>query len=287
MKKLILTSLLVLLCACKETPVTGTPPEGEEENQEQTDGETPTDPQPEPEPEPEEPTSSWLPDEKIPLDAFGENFQAGIASPLARAKYMERTCVAATGFSAWEDLPLRRCKYSSMGQSVEVVMLNPGPRRLTAWLQDACKDLAKDYSLCMEKTYKHIIYQSGAQFPVGGVVIEDMDGNGRGNAYAFRNGVTIRIAAFSTGTESILSATQVARSYTDAASATYSYARPVSVTREQLTRYASASKLAIPALGTSSERKNVFNEVIGQFYRDSWKTNKSHILRAWVYAQGF
>lgn len=295
MRKFILISLLVFTCAaCKETPVPGTEPETDEENQEQTETPTPTptpipeaepEPQPEPEPTPVEP--AWLPESKIKLDAYGENFQAGIASPLANAKYMARNCVAAKGFTAWKDLPLERCSYRSGGQNAEVVMLNPGPRRLTAWLQDACKDLAKDTTLCMEKTYKQILYQSGAQFPVGGVVIEDMDGNGKGNAYAFRNGVTIRVAAFATATETLLTATQVARSYTDAASATYSYARPVSVTREQMTRYASAVKLTIPVLGASSERKNNYNELIGQLYRDSWSSNRSHVIRAWVYNQGF
>lgn len=35
--------------------------------------------------------------------------------------------------------------------------------------------------------------QSGAQFPVAGVVFEDMDGTGQ-RIYPFRNGVTVRVA---------------------------------------------------------------------------------------------
>lgn len=281
MPKILLASLIVLLCACQKVPAPEVNPGGSS-----NDGLTsPGDGEPADDPAP---STSWLSDEHIPLDATGEVFQAGIAAALAGADYMADDCAPATsGFSAWEDLPLERCKYHLNGQNAEVVMLNPGPRRLTAWIQDACEDLSSNVANCMQKTFRQVLYQSGGQFPVGGVVIEDMDGNGRGNAYAFRDGVTIRVAAFGTGTESLLTSTQVARSYTDASSATYSYARPVSVTREQMTRYAPVEGLTIPNLGSSSERKNSWHELTGKLYRESWFSNRSHIIRAWVYAQGF
>lgn len=231
--------------------------------------------------------STPIPDQDIKLDTFGEQFQKSIATRLEQSRYMEKNCQSVSSWSTWKDLPMKWCRYQTKGQSAEVLMLNPGPRRLTQWLQDACSSLSGNFNNCMEKSFKQILYQSGGQFPVAGVVIEDMDGNGKGNAYAFRNGVTIRVSAFSTGTEQILSSSLVSRAFTDPAMYTYTYGRPISITREQLSSYGRAHGLDLPNLGSSSERKNIYNEVMAELYQNAWHSQRNHILRAWIYAQNF
>lgn len=237
----------------------------------------------EPSPEPADPVvpHTWA-DAAVKLDATGEAFAASIATGLKNSRYMEDDCRDDRSWPLYGDLPVIRCKYGLGGQRAEVVMLNAGPRRLTAWLMDACRGLNENLTTCMNRGYRQILHQSGGQFPVTGVVLEDMSGNGKGEAFAFREGVTIRISNFGTGTESIISNAQVQAALTAPAMYTYSYGRPISVTREQMTAYAKKEGITIPALGTSSERKNSWHVLIGEMYRDSWKTGRSHILRAWL-----
>lgn len=234
-------------------------------------------------------SSSAMPvdDAKISLDTYGQNFQAAKANALKSSHYMEQNCTSVTTWNEWKNLPMKRCRYSSDGQTAEVLMLNPGPRRLTQWLEEACGELAENFDACVKGAFNQILYQSGGQFPVAGIVIEDMDGNGRGNAYAFRNGVTVQVAAFGTATENTVTQSMIDRSFTDAPIKTYSYGRPISVTREQLTAYAKHVGLSIPTLGASSGRDNSFNTVVGDLYRQAWRSSKNHVLRAWIYAQGY
>lgn len=238
--------------------------------------------------EPEDPVkpppvggNDWS-DAAVKLDATGEAFASSIANGLKASRYMEDECRDDRSWPLYGDLPVIRCKYGLGGQRAEVVMLNPGPRRLTQWLADACQGLNENLTTCMNRGYRQILHQSGGQFPVTGVVLEDMSGNGKGEAFAFREGVTIRISTFGTGTESIISASQVQAAMTATAMYTYTYGRPISVTRDQMTTYARKEGLTIPVLGTSSERKNNWHVLIGEMYRDSWKTGRSHILRAWL-----
>lgn len=230
-------------------------------------------------------TLNWS-DEKVALDSYGESFSKSIATQLKNSHYMEKNCVSDFSFADYGDLPVQRCSYTLNGQKAQVAMLNPGPRRLTAWLIEACSALSSNLQNCVQKSYNQILNQSGAQFPISGIVIEDMDGNGAGNAYAFREGVTVRVPSFGTGTESLVTSSQIAASFTDDPMYAYGYGRPISVTRPQLQTYASSVGLNIPNLGTSDQRLNIFYVVIGQLYRDSWVTGRSDIVRAWVKAQG-
>lgn len=232
--------------------------------------------------EPELMATDWR-DSAVKLNSVGETFQASIAQSLKAGLYMEGNCVPDMTWKAYGDLPVKRCKYSTGGQTAEVVMLNPGPRRMTAWLMDACSARSGDLVTCMNRAYKQIRYQSGGQFPIAGVVIEDMNGNGRGEAFTFREGVTIRISTFGTGTESKISASQVKASMTATPMYTYTYARPISLTREKMTSYAKQVGLSIPNLGTTSERKNNWHVLTGQLYREAWKTGRNHIIRAWIW----
>lgn len=233
---------------------------------------------------PESP-SSWD-DSNVALDSYGESFSKSIATPLKNSHYMEGNCKADNSIAVYGNLPVERCSYSLNGQKAEVSMLNPGPRRLTAWLIEACTALSTNLQNCVQKSYNQILGQSGGMFPVSGIVIEDMDENGKGNAYAFREGVTVRIPSFSSATESILTATQIQNSFTDAPMYTYGYGRPISVTRAQLTNYSGQFGLGLPYLGNSSDRDNAFNVSVGQLYRQAWMTGKNHIIRAWILDNG-
>lgn len=77
-----------------------------------------------------------------------------------------------------------------------VVLSDQEPERLTAWIANAVIETSRD-----QKTYaearaialaKSIEGQSGAQFPVVGLVWEDMEGTGHPVAYGFLDGVTVK-----------------------------------------------------------------------------------------------
>jgi hypothetical protein len=228
-----------------------------------------------------------LSESAIELDGRGEEFQAKISAGLEASHYMEGDCTEIGNWPGWEGLPLERCRYSTNGQTAEVVMLNPGPRRLTAWLENACRDLADDFENCLTKTYQNILNQSGAQFPVAGIVIEDMDGNGHGNVYAFRDGVTVKVSLFTTGSEALLAETQIQEALWAPPLHTYTYARPSSTTREQLATYGGAANLKLPSLAQTEEQSNAFHQTVGDLYRQAWFGSTNHVIRAWVAAQGF
>ncbi len=231
--------------------------------------------------------SEPLDDSQIVLDSFGERFQKAKASSLLAARYMEQNCKTITSWQNWNNLPMQLCTYQLLDKQAQVLMLNPGIRRLTLWLQNACKDLSINFANCMERSFNRIMHQSGAQFPIAGVVLEDMDGNKIANSYAFRNGVTVRVEAVSSGTESPLSSEQIEKSFTDEVVSTMTFGRPISTTRELMTAYAFFANLSIPDLGTSNERKNIYNTVIGDLYKQAWHSSENHIIRSWIYGQGF
>jgi hypothetical protein len=198
---------------------------------------------------------------------------------------MEESCSVKLDFSGWEKFPIHYCRYRSDGQTAEVAMLNPGPRQLTQWIQNACEAYSANLARCMDKTFRHILGQSSGQFPVTGIVVKDMDGNSKGNLYVFRNGVTVLIDTIETGSETPLTKKQQANSFIAQVRQTYSYARPVSLSREQMTAYAQIEKIQIPDLGTSSERKNNWNEVVRLLYQQAWGQEANHLIRAWVFSQ--
>ncbi len=236
-------------------------------------------------PKPKEPDVDLAGEERIALSPQGEHFQHAIAGRLRGAKYMEGVCRPVDQWGNWRHFPMKLCRYKTSGQTAEVLMLNPGPRRLTQWIEDACTSFAKNLVRCMHATFNRIMHQSGAQFPVAGIVIEDMDRNGRGNVYAFRNGVTVTIPSIRTATERLLTESEIASSFTDNPIITHAFARPSSTTRAQLISYFKAQSLPLPSNGTFPRRDNSFNELTRELYQQAWNSRQNHIIRAWVYAQ--
>lgn len=107
----------------------------------------------------------------------------------------------AVGIAGWEGFPTRLHSYKmSDGKTAKVIMCNADANRLARWVVSACLEVKQSAdSQWTDRLAKHIISQSGGQFPVAGIVYENMDG--QGNAiYVFRNGVTCTIAAVANGT---------------------------------------------------------------------------------------
>ena len=128
------------------------------------------------------------------------NGQPKYRKGIITGRYMEADC-ADTSFLKWEEFPLKKCTYSqpdshaSSGKKATVIMLNPEKELLAKWLVASCVIVKGNTGIksCSVKLAKAIIDASGSQFPVAGIVLEDMDGDNVQNAFTFRDGVTVKL----------------------------------------------------------------------------------------------
>ena len=96
---------------------------------------------------------------------------------------------------------MKRCTYrqpdnnAPSGKTATVIMLNPEKELLAKWLVASCVIVkgSTDVKSCAIKLAKAIIDASGSQFPIAGIVLEDMNGDHLQEAYTFRDGVTVKL----------------------------------------------------------------------------------------------
>jgi hypothetical protein len=130
------------------------------------------------------------------------SFAAKVDAQLRQARYMEEACEPVM-ILGWEGLETKRCAYNvtdtrtGTRKSGLVIMLNPTSLRLSTWLFSACAETKpqEPTQVCVERLFSRVINQSGAQFPISGVVYEDnIPRDGIQEAYGFRNGVTVLLS---------------------------------------------------------------------------------------------
>ncbi len=103
-------------------------------------------------------------------------------SNLLEHAYMAQTLIATTDtLPGWEGFPVKLYEYKTgndlyTGQpkTGKVYLLNPAPEKLAMWIVTTCWEVkhSVDYKYT-DKVFQTIRGQSGAQFPVKGVVYED------------------------------------------------------------------------------------------------------------------
>ena len=128
------------------------------------------------------------------VEAFAEKIERQLRS----ARYMEGTCTP-IAIAGWEGFNTARCSYTVKDAKTGevktglVVLLNPSARTLSAWILNACETIrpTENRSACSRRLYLRVLEQSGGQFPVAGVVYEDvLPRDGIQEAYGFASGVT-------------------------------------------------------------------------------------------------
>jgi hypothetical protein len=127
-----------------------------------------------------------------------ELFAATFEKQLQAARYMEKSC-APVQLVGWEGDATYRCSYtvrdSRTGRKKDglVVMLNPTANQLSSWILNGCAAASPNEILakCARRLLHRVMKESGGQFPVSGVVYEDiMPKDGIYEAYGFASGVT-------------------------------------------------------------------------------------------------
>lgn len=200
------------------------------------------------------------------------------------ARYMEQNC-RDTVYAGWEGFPVQRCTYSvrernGRRKTAEVVLLDATPRQLARWVIQACREVKGTTAVsCTRRLRRQIIGQSGAQFPVAGVVLEDMDGDGVQNAYVFRDGVTCTVAGVTNGTPAQLTAEQMQAALSGTVVRVGIYGRIASTTREQY-----RANGGTVDVGTTANRGPAWREVVRGLYQRAWNSDRNELLVAWARA---
>lgn len=124
---------------------------------------------------------------------------AKIKGLLDRA-YMAQKLLATTDtLPGWEGYPVKLYQYETGNdlytgkpKVAKVYLLNPSPEKLAMWIIIASWEVKRsvDYKYT-DKIFQWIKNQSGAQFPVEGIVYEDQYTRDFQEPYLFKDGVTV------------------------------------------------------------------------------------------------
>jgi len=137
---------------------------------------------------------------------------------LRQARYMDRRCEP-VAIPRWEGYETRRCEYQVKDAATGVVkpglvvLLDPSALQLATWIVSACAQAAPEAPAadCARHLETRILGQSSGHFAVAGVVLEDiLPEDGVYEAYAFRDGVTVRAKGFEQGTTEVLDPARLA-----------------------------------------------------------------------------
>lgn len=196
------------------------------------------------------------------------------------ARYLEGDCQSTT-YPAWSGVPLRLCRYrvsdsySGGTRQADVIVANPEPAQLARWVvQAALERRGRVQRSDTDAICQNIMGQSGGQFPVAGVVYEDMDGTGQ-RIYPFRNGVTVRIEGLPFATREQPNVTQMAAYRTGAVAYVGRYGRIAGTLPEHWT--------ALTGESVAPDRSN-WPDIVGRAHREAWGRDRNALIVAWARA---
>lgn len=221
---------------------------------------------------------------------------------ISTGQYMAGTLIEeTTTYPNYEGYPVRLYEYST-GKDVQtgvqkkgkVYMLNPTAEKLATWIATAVWKAKGDTDTdAMAAVLKHIQLQSGAQFPVCGIVYEDMDNSGY-YPYLFKDGVTVYAADRSKwATENPAhpgnySCTDDQLNYdvkvtnNDLNTYTGTYARICGTLREDYKAYGGAVDVGT---SDSKETRSIkWLDVVRDLYKEAWNSNENKLITAWAKA---
>jgi hypothetical protein len=207
-----------------------------------------------------------------------------LAPRLTRARYMENDPQPVI-VPGWEGFPTVKCTYSvhdhptGAVKTASVIMLNPDAGRLARWIVSACSE-AKGFvdEADTRKLADHILSQSGGQFPIRGVVYEDiLPANGIYEVYCFMDGVTVKINGVDHRGETQPLPEQMQKALNAVvADVTWvgKYARIQSTTREEYQQ----------AGGKEDVEGTAWLNVSRRLYQKAWKSERNELMIAWAKA---
>ena len=194
---------------------------------------------------------------------------------LSRAYMAEKLIGETRSLPGWEGFKTGR-----------VYLLNPEPERLARWIATTCLEvkgsLGFEYT---DRLLRWIRGQSGAQFPVRGVVYEAMERPGRYEPYVFKDGVTVYVADSARfPADGHCTPEQLAFYLTltdaDLKPRTGRYARICSTTREQYKAAGGRDEVG----DSGSDRRLAWLDTVRRLYRRAMKSDRNELMIAWAKA---
>jgi len=144
------------------------------------------------------------------------------------SRYMEQTFICKTDtLKGWEGIEVSLYNYKVHGTDIiaKVYLADAGSKKIASWIITTCVSLTGKLSKTnSDKLIKDIRFASGGQFPVLGMVYEDMYGTGQ-KCYLFKDGVTVYLADVNIKELSEINDSTIIR--------VGKYARIISTTREE------------------------------------------------------
>jgi hypothetical protein len=225
---------------------------------------------------------------------------ANCAKMMKSSQYMVGTLVSeTTTYPNYEGLPVKLYEYytgkdvvTGVKKKGRVYMLNPSAEQLATWIATAVwKAKGAVDTNVMATVLSNIQVQSGAQFPVCGIVYEDMEGTGE-YPYLFKDGVTVYPAdrtkwatADATHTSNYTCSDEqlaydVNITNDQLSNYTGKFARICSTTREDYLAWGGTA-----AVGTSDSqatRSVKWLDVVRDLYKKAWNSNENELITAWV-----
>ena len=208
-----------------------------------------------------------------------------------KAAYMEGTLLEVNKkLEGWEGYPVRLYEYYTGYDSTacgpkkgKVYLLNPSPEKLAKWIMTAVWEVKGNLDFqYTEKLRKQILYQSGAQFPVSGVVYEAMYKKGDYYPYLFKNGVSVWLLDASLKNphpdEKLLDF-YLNMKYSDLKPNVGTYARICSTTPDQ---YLAAG--GTEDIGSGKNIKQHWLDVVRELYKKAWKSDRNELMVIWCKA---
>lgn len=230
---------------------------------------------------------------KLPETYLKDSFPALVvkARQVLASAYMVQDLVAVKyNLPGWEGFPV--CLYfyktgvdirTGAPKNGLVYLLNPTAEKLAMWIATTCwitkKSLSSTYT---DQLADWIMHQSGAQFPVGGVVYEDQYVKGAQEPYLFKDGVTVYMKDSANWSRNgILTDKQLQftlkAGLSDLKTQTGQYARICSTTREDYT--AAGGPLVV---GSTSDRRLSWLVAVRQLYQQAWNSDINLLMVMWA-----
>jgi len=222
-----------------------------------------------------------------PYAAAAADLARELGPRLRQSRYMESGEGRDVVVAGWEGFPTRRYTYSVKDKdgtikSADVILLDPSAEQIARWIVSALVEVTGGYDAPRgREIFRHILAQSGGQFPVAGVVYEDiLPADGRNEIYCFRDGVTVAIAGVPHRGTDPLTPQQLAASVDGKITRVYTYAR-IASTSPQMWMTAGGSKDVLGADGKPTEK---WLAAVRSAYQAAWTSDRNELLVAWVRA---
>lgn len=215
-----------------------------------------------------------------------EQLASEFKTRLQRSRYMEVGEGREVSIPGWEKFPTRRYTYSvkdkdGTSKSADVVMLNASADQIARWIVSALIEVKGSYDPEQgRKIFNHILGQSGGQFPVAGVVYEDiLPADGVNEIFCFRDGVTVSIEGVPHRGTAPLTPDQVEKSISGSVKRVFTYARIASTSPPQWID--SGGPAEIIKDGKPTDR---WLQEVRDAYQQAWGADRNALIVAWVKA---